>query len=273
MPCNFRHVRLVGGLMGLLLGAIVSHVRAQPPKEDKKAEKENVRIEGKIEDMGQGLLQIKDSAGESYLVKVEGGVKNVFMTGKADPSFLSRGMLVQFTARLDKKGETVEPLRELTVFTPREGEQPGIFSEPQIGAAASGIFSDAEDESARLKKATANEPRSWRVVGVLAGEKSGKLQIAAGNNLIKARLAEDVRIAVDVADLRLARKGDAVQVQGWRYPQQKLRVIANRISVTAAEPFASAKSKPRASRSTPTPAPRTDADAQPSSAEPASPKQ
>jgi hypothetical protein len=241
MPANCS-LWFVGALtVGL---AVAPSSFAQRPGAGNGAERENVRIEGELEDLGAGLLKVKDAAGESYLVKIEADAKNVFLSGKAEAGFLSRGMLVRFTAVLNKKGEVVEPLREITVFTPREGEQPGVAAEQSFGGgAASGIFSDPADEPAKPKKPSANETKSYRVVGVLAGQKNGKLQIAAGAVALKASLADDARISVDVADLRLAKKGDKVSIDGWRYPAQKQQVVATRVSITAAAPLVGGKPK------------------------------
>ncbi len=72
---------------------------------------------GTIEAVAPGGMQVT-AAGAVWLVKFDKNCK-IEVTGSADPSFLRSGLLVRFTADVDKKGKATALLNELEIVSPQ----------------------------------------------------------------------------------------------------------------------------------------------------------
>ena len=176
----------------------------------------------------------------------------MIFSGSAEPSWLRRGMLVRFTGEFDKKGKPQAPVTELEVFNLREGYQLGVFPEERTGVDTGDLFTNNTTEKKKKKKRTrAPQTGKYLVSGRLTVLKGNKLGMSAGGALVQAELAEKVRIAVSLNDIRYIQEGDSVEVDAW-YPEgQKAnaRAIANRLTITASKPLTGQVKRPRASKS------------------------
>jgi hypothetical protein len=240
---SHRNLLAACPLAAVVLAALASPSLAQfkkpePTPYDGKGTIEAVRFEG---------IQFKDADGKTIIVGFDFKTKpKVTVTGTAEPGFLAPGLIVRFTAEMTSKGLVKDPIGELAVIETSELNQ--IGAQPDLAP--------GED----LKKAEKEGPVSWVVVGQIRSVKKNLLQISAGNKAIKAELADDCKITVDVSDLSITQTGDEISVVGKQLPaalggDAKLgQVIGDKIDVTLAKPLTApgkkkgAKAKPRPSR-------------------------
>lgn len=202
--------------------------------------KAQLRAKGTITAMRAGILQVKTADGGQWLIKVPDNPRNVTVSGSAAPNWLAPGMFVKFTATFDTKGIGQQPLRQLQVFTPGEKDQLGAF--PAAGGNVGNLFSDEPANKSKPKEITA----SFNVAGQVRGYRDGVMFVQAGRALLKVGVAEKCSIAVVANGYQLMRIGDSVTIDAWYPANQKAlgRAIANRLDVTAKQPFARVE-KPR----------------------------
>jgi hypothetical protein len=196
---------------------------------------ERISASGTIKGVGAGGLHVVSSAGDQWLVAIAPQAQ-IAVTGAATPSFLRSGMLVKFSGKFNRRGETVEPLTSVTVFTPREPprQQRGREEiDPALSEIAKNLFK-FEDPN-KEPTAKGDEAVALSSGGAVASARGGKLSVRAPEGVLKIELSEDARVALDVNDLRLARPGDKVELEGWTVEGDVTKVVANRISVRLSE--------------------------------------
>ncbi len=185
---------------------------------------------GEIVAFRPGFLQVKTAAGD-WLMKIEAPPEKIVLQGTALASWLRPGMLVRFSATLDKKGVAQTPIDELFVFTPNPQYRIGVFPDSEL------LFDKADQDkgqSPRNRRRAKSEGRFF-VAGRLTSLRDGAMRIDAGEN-IRAQLAETAKIQVDVlGDYSLVRKGDKVEFVGHYY--EKGKGILRDVTITAASPF------------------------------------
>ena len=197
------------------------------------AERTMVNAKGKITAIAPGALQMQDAQGQTLTVQIDRRVRDVSFQGSAVPAFLRPGMFVDFRASCDQRGVAEEPIRSLKIFSPRETTQLGM-----VPASATKVGSLLGEEP---KPQVGNRPAGpvfFQIAGKLGGiNKQGEIMVQAGNGVVRGKLDPKVQVAFDLADLRLARVGDTVEIYGWSYPNQVGTVMANRVAVTATTPL------------------------------------
>ncbi len=171
-----------------------------------------VDLKGKVEEVGNGFLKVQCSDKLIY-VKVDPQRTKVQCTGTADRKFIKPGLLVRFTAEIDKRGTVQDDIESLAIVTPSETAQPGIHSDIPT-------FGEEEPQGRRKPKAEQpkNEPGSFVVVGTVKLFKDDQLQVVAGGKQIKAQLTADAEIKVDVDDYTFAQAGDEIAFRGLMAP-------------------------------------------------------
>ena len=216
----------------------------QPPN----VPRENLAASGVLKGARGAVLQMQTTEGEPWLIQVQPNrPQDINFIASAEASFVKPGMLVQFSSKLNKRGQADEPVTALTIFTMKEGYQLGVMSDSSIeGGASSGLFEEpAEKPKEKKAKAKLDEDTVYRVAGqVTKIGRTGEMTVNAGGTVVKAELAEDAKVSVDVNDLTYARPGDKVEVRGWYIAGQKGQGVGNQVSVSAAEPLAGPKKKP-----------------------------
>ncbi|MBX7168929.1 MAG: hypothetical protein K1X74_21510 [Pirellulales bacterium] len=171
------------------------------------------------------LIEMTDAAKQPVLIKVDVGRTRVKLSGEALVEFLRPGMYVRFSGPLNRNTAR-QPVEELQLFLPTDGYEVGVMLDPSGDRNAPAV-----------------------VAGQLKTLKSGKLTVAADGKQIKAELAPEVKITVEMSDFTLARPGDAIRVIGRQVEPGK--VIGDEIEITLAEPLKALedpKKKPRVSR-------------------------
>jgi len=203
--------------------------------------REQLRTNGTLKNLVPGKLHVADEDGGQWVVYVEQQTREIGLSGSADAAWLRPGMFVEFKATVNAKGETTSAVSAATVMTPDMKNPPGVFNEVGGGKATELFTSKEEDvKKDKAKPKRGDETYDVRVVGQISRMKDGKVLLNAGGLTISAEIDEKARISVDLTgaqSLMLARPNDKIEVHGW-YPQgQKGQAWANRIQVTAAQPF------------------------------------
>ena len=211
--------------------------------------RENLSASGVLKGARGLTLQMQTTEGEQWLIQLQPGrPTDITFTAAAEASWLRPGMLVQFSSKLNKRGQADEPVTQLTVFTLREGYQLGVLSDTSIGGenASAGLFEEpVEKPKAKKAKVKVDEDTVYRIAGqVTKISRTGEMTVNAGGTTVKANLAEDAKVSVDVNDLSYARPGDKVEVRGWYVAGQRQQAVGNQVSVSAAEPLEGPKKKP-----------------------------
>ncbi len=237
MPTLYRSLLFV-----FLLLLVSSPCLAQNNRERK-----NMRVEGgTIKAMQGQILQVADSEGAQYYVKVPARADSIKLQGSATPEWLGRGMTVRFVAKFDKKGKAVSEVSQIEVFTPTREDKPGVFPDSGLGAGSGELFSN------KPKNPDEAEASSMKVVGQVVGARKGSLYVRAANATVQVKMSDRAKVSVAIADLRLMRPGDKVSFNGWYYPEQPQQIYANSVTVTAANPIGSTPEKKSVRRRTST---------------------
>jgi len=212
--------------------------------------RENLSASGVLKGARGQVLQMQTDAGQNWVIQVQPNrPSDVTFTGAAEPAWVRPGMLVQFSSKLSKRGQADEPITQLTVFTMKEGYQLGVLSDTAIGGgegASSGLFEEPMEKPKEKKaKVKVDENTVYRVAGQITKiSRTGEMTINAAGTTVKAELAEDAKVSVDVNDLAYAMPGDKVEVRGWYVAGQTGQAVGNQVSVSAAQPLAGPKKKP-----------------------------
>jgi hypothetical protein len=162
-----------------------------------------------------GFIQVAAEKGELWVIKVDANLKEVKLTGSAEPSWLQQGMFVEFDNRFDAGGRPVTAVTELKVFTPD--------AKTQFGATPL-----AEKSGKPIAPANPNTI-DMRVTGRLMAYKNDKITVLAGNTPVVVTLAPILTISVEVNDYRLSRAGDTIHVTGKYFV--KGQGLADRIEI------------------------------------------
>jgi hypothetical protein len=203
---------------------------------------------GTIKGATPGGLEVHASGGDRYLVQIEPQARAIEYLATAEPSWLVPGMLVRFTATVDRRGKIQEPIDQLEVITLREGIQLGVVSDMGdgggLGDEGAGLFQEAKPEKKEKKKAPPpKDSGTWTFVGRLTETKNGRVAIAVPGKVLKGELAENAKISVDYGNLSLVKPGDQITFQGWSPIGRKQYVMANTVTVTSPEKLVGAKKK------------------------------
>ena len=199
---------------------------------------QQVDLKGTVDRVQPQVINLKCN-GKAFVLHVDANYTRVLCTGSADRGYLKPGVMVRFEAELDKKWQAKEPLEEIFVVTASDTAQPGIHWDEPAG----------DDEQPRAKKRAAHE--TYAVVGTIKAFKDGQLQIVADGKSVKAAVAKDAKIKVEIDDYTLAAPEDEITVKGRQAqaPTDQLpgQLYGEEVSIELAKPLAStskvAKSK------------------------------
>lgn len=222
---------------------LVAESSAQRPMQ---IPKDNISSAGKIKAARNGVFHVKNVGGDQWLLMVEPTAEEVVLRGTAAPQWLRAGMAVRFQGNFLKnksgqpQGEAREPITELKVFTPRADSKIAVKEEAKRGSFLSG----------GAKSDNGMETAPFSVVGVLVKYKGGHMTVAVGKTQVRAKLADDAKVAVDLADPRFAREGDEIEFEGWHYVGQKDRVHATKVWITIAHTLGEENAKQVAKKPT-----------------------
>ena len=255
---NRSRIQLTFALIALLCTPQL--VAAQGKKKKRKSNRTNVRASGVIKGVNRGVMLMETDEGDRYYVRSSGrrgrrGNNGFKYTAKADASWLHRGLAVKFRGNVTKKGKIINEIGEIAVFTPSPENKLGVKQD--ITSQTSKLFKDVPDETKKKKKAKKGKrTRSKRTIpstpyeiaGRLIRYKNGEMTVQAARFTLKAKVAENAKITVDVATPAWIRIGDKVTVSGYYVGDRKQYVTANSIAVESQDTLVSKKKQRARSR-------------------------
>lgn len=220
-------------------------LQAQPKKE-------SVSIKGKIKAVQGDVIHVGNDTSSEWYVRMPAEPQNVFLIGTAPPTWLQAGMFVRFVAQFDAKGKAQQPVHKLDVFTPRKPinneppELPIMSPTTAFGAAAGGDATEgAGAKPAPGGRGKDQQAATFKVVGQVTVYKNRELTVRTMTPrgepaLVRAEVKKDAEISVNIADYRLMKAGDAVDIGGYYYPPNLVQIQADRITIKAAQPLGAA---------------------------------
>jgi len=214
-----RRMFAVGLLSGFVLASVSSTLAQRPGNQQQEVKAFNVK--GTITGMRGDLIQWVDENQRPHLVKLDRKqTQRITVTGSAEPSFLRPGLFVRFTTTLDEQGNITEPAKKLTIFSPADGFQAGVFPEDP-----------------------ANPSGPMLVAGQIKAFKNETLTLLIGRKSVKVDLAEEPEITIEVSDLRIVSPGDHLEVHGIGLTPEQ--IIAKTVDVELANPLTGPKKRRR----------------------------
>jgi len=255
------------GLVPPAHGQGVRPGRNVPAANAVRPELEPFTAEGTIQAVARGRIQMSTDSAQNWMLMVDPKAV-VHVTGAAEPDFLRNGLSVRFTAELDKGGVAKEKIQQLTIFTPSPENPPGVWPEgegPAAGKAPEGELRggiDADDgpairkapEGGRRRGSGADNGRAagkalasgvYTVAGRITSFRKGKLTVNAGRSTVRADVADDAKIDVDLADYSVAKQGDKISVtKGATFAGRVGLAQAQELTIKLSEPLALPKKKP-----------------------------
>jgi len=194
-----------------------------------EATPQKFELKGVVKAIQPGFVQVQGSNGEIWVVKVDNTTKSLKVEGHADRSWLKPGMFVQFDNRFNARGQPATLVSEVKIFTPTVKTQ---FGAVPLAERAEEVPIDRPVETMNM-----------RVTGRLMGYKNDQITVMAGSTPVTVKLAAILTISVEVADYRLARAGDTINVSG-RYVV-KGRGVADRMEIKGGAIFTAVKQEKR----------------------------
>lgn len=208
---------------------------------------ENAELSGSIKAMQGSMVQVAAGGGENWIVQIDARPQDVVFQGPADPAFVKPGMLVEFKAKVNKRGQAAEPVQSLTIFTVREGRSVGVQAEGGLAKGEGELFASKPEETEKKgPRAKGEDDPVYQVAGQITKlSRLGEMTINCAGTTIKADLAKDAKVSVDVNHLQFAQIGDKVEVRA-RYPMGQKAAgqgLATQITVIGAKPLGEPKKR------------------------------
>lgn len=205
--------------------------------------KDNFSSAGTIKGIQNGIFHVANVGGDQWLVDLAAEPDEIVLRGKATADWLRPGMPVSFEGTFFKnrsglpQGEALQPITKLKVFSVREDSKVELKEEAKRGSFLAGPKEDTPMEKA-----------PFTVTGVLVKYKGGKMTVSLGKTQVKAQLAPQAKIDVNINDPRFARIGDDIEFEGWHYVGQDKRIHATKVWITIAKPLGTDATKTVAKR-------------------------
>lgn len=248
---RFPKFALLVAASALLLSpsfVMAQYERRQQPE----VQREGLQCAGTVKQVGRGVIGVVTDAGDQWVFQLEARPQDLSFTGSADATFVKPGMWIRFTTHLTRRGDAKEPIDSAEIYTPREGYGVGVYREGvgETGGGEGGgaLFAPAGEEKPKPKAKAEPKIRDEDVLYTVGGQVSkisrlGELTINAGGTSVKAKLTEDARISVSVADLTFLQPGDKIELQGWHPAGTKGQGVATQVTASAAQPLTDTSKK------------------------------
>jgi len=246
---------------------------------------QSIKTVGTVVSANQNQIQLSTNTNQTIYVTLLPETE-VSVTGKADQDYLKSGVCIEFVAEVDKAHTVKEKIIKLQVVSLNSGRLAGLFppdfatpdkptdgekanvkplaADPGIGDTPPGRGRKKDTNAlgdlsgSKPAKSTSGTPRlpgTFTVRGTIKMCKEGKITVSAGRGpTVKAELANDTTIDVDMSDVRVAQRDDRITVNGIANQSQPNVVIAKSVKIDLANPLSGAKK--RSTRSSKTPATR-----------------
>jgi hypothetical protein len=279
---------VVAGSFSLLFASSASaqvYNRNQAMKQQQQQQRsQRIKTGGTFVSGNTSQIQITTNTNQSIAVTL-GPKTEVSVSGTAEQDYLKSGVIVEFVAEVAKGGAVAEKISHLVVVSPStdrpaglyppestvlgkkiEKEEKAVGGRPKAGADAG--IADAPVKPAKNRadsqggdtfggkpaktQKTPQFPASYAVRGTIKLSKNGAITVSTGRVTVKAELASDATIDVDMSDLKAVQRDDRVTVSGYTTQAQPNFVLAESIKIELANPLTGTKK--HASKAAKTPA-------------------
>lgn len=191
------------------------------------------KFQGKIDSVSGGTLTALNFGNDRiFLYIAPQFTKQVSIKGTAEPSAIKSGMGIRFAGKVDSAGLFDGTLSELYLTTPDES------------LAEFSLDEDAEIEGVIVSNDTKGNLKV-NVNGVKSEMKGEKTIILKRLKVVTVKIADDVKVNVDVRDTSMVRKDDAVSVTGRivksNNADQPNHIVCESLIVEMAQPFSGKK--------------------------------
>jgi hypothetical protein len=241
-------------------------VLAQPPG----MRPQEIKTAGTVVALNQNQLQLTTNTNQTIYVMF-GPNTQVSVSGKAEESFLKSKVNVEFVADIEKGGAVKEKIFKMLIVSPTADRPLGLFA-PEFATPTKGKKGDKDDnakpaahdpgfgdtmpakkgkkksddsfgDSSTSKSAKPGSiPGTFTVRGTIKTYKNNQISVSTGHPpTIKAEVANDVTIDVEMADLSAVQRDDQVKVTGLTTQARPNIVMAKSITVELANPLSGAK--------------------------------
>jgi hypothetical protein len=166
-------------------------VRDNPPPQQQQQPIPFAKISGKVTNLQPGAISVATDE-RSYIVRLDLRQTRVTVVGEGTLDALKRGVLVQFESLLNRQLTLAQaPIEKLTILSPSARSTPGVISD------------------------TPKDPtKPFTVRGTISRVVGPQLTVAASRKPVRAELAEEASVEVEVSDFSLVAIGDKIDVQG-----------------------------------------------------------
>ncbi len=201
----------------------------------------NIKTLGKVHSFNTEQLNVVTVANEGWVFKLN---EKSVVSYKAEggPELMIPKLAVKFRCKIDNRGNIVEPVDTIIVFTPKQFFQPVIdVAPPEEDLSENGDQKEAEApepaaESFDAALADAEEPVGqpsrnggaqtdtddgveYQVIGALVSYRRGKMVVDCGEaGKLRGELSEDAAVTVELEGLpalKAAKAGDTVYAEGY----------------------------------------------------------
>jgi hypothetical protein len=181
---------------------------------------------GTVEGVGNGTL-LMTLEGNRWVGAVPAAAR-VAITGAAERDVLRPGVIVRFSAEFDRKtGAATEPVSELEIVTPRQGDRTGVFPDEVV---------DPTEKRKGPPPATAK----LRIFDAISGVKENTIFFKR----YRVELAAEVTISVNATDPSLLSPGDEIKrVRGKRIAGVDGRLVVEQLEAVLAKPLSMPKKR------------------------------
>jgi hypothetical protein len=230
---------------------------------------QSIKTGGKLVSASQSQIQLSTNTNQTINVTI-GPDTEMSVTGTAEQDYLKSGVTIEFVAEIDKTHAVKEKIIKLTVVS-LSTDRPAGLSPPEFTTTekkgkngdkadakplqpdpGAGDAGPAKGRSKKEADPFGNKPSkagsapqlpgTFTVRGTIKMCKEGKITVSAGRGpTIKAELANDATIDVDMADLHAVQRDDKVTVNGFVSQARPNMVLAKSISIELANPLTGAK--------------------------------
>lgn len=233
----------------LLLIALVNPSAGQPALDRNAVVRrpQPFDAKGRVYSVSRGVIHMLTDTQQPWFVQVDRRTQ-LQVHGEGGTELIAPGVFIRFEAALIGRRVAAGAIAELALFNPAEGFRAGVMADPgpidekQLDL-GSGNPPDQADPppssrsrgtSGRGRKQPSGQPQGhYLIAGQVRSFRKGNLVVLAGKaGTIKAKVAPQAKVTIDMNSCTMVRRGDTIHVIG-SYAQPG-RVLAKKIEIELA---------------------------------------
>lgn len=214
----------------LLLIALGNLAAGQPPRDRNAVVRrpQPFDAKGRVYSVSRGLIHMLTDTQQPWFVQVDRRTQ-IQVHGEGGTELISPGVFVRFEAALIGRRVAAGEIAELALFNPAEGFRAGVMADPgptdekqlDLGSkpqeqAAPPPGNRSRGTSGRGRKQPSDQPQGhYLIAGQVRSFRKGNLVVLAGKaGTIKAKVAPQAKVTIDMSSYSMVRRGDTIHVTG-----------------------------------------------------------